>query len=70
MAVDWTLDICVFLKYSGGCTGNHHLQKHVKVVANPYILDTVVLEKTSILNVLACGSEEGLEGGYIFMYVP
>lgn len=47
----------VFLKYSGGCTGNHHLQKHVKVVASPYILNTVVLEKTSILNVLACGNE-------------
>jgi hypothetical protein len=60
----------VFLKYSGGCTGNHHLQKHVEVVASPYILNTVVLEKTSILNALACGSEESLEGGYIFMYVP
>jgi hypothetical protein len=46
------------------------LEKHVKVVASPYILNTVVLEKTSILNVLGCGSEESLEGGYIFMYVP
>jgi len=59
----------VFLKYSDGCTGNHHLIKHVKVVASPYILNTVVLEKTSILNVLACGSEESFEGGYIFTYV-
>jgi hypothetical protein len=71
MAVEWTLDIYyVFLKYSGGCTGNHHLEKHVKVVASSYILNTVVLDKTSILNVLACGSKESLEGGYIFTYVP
>lgn len=60
----------VFIKYSGGCTENHHLEKHVKLVANPYILNTVVLEKAYILNVMACGSEETLEGGYIFTYVP
>ena len=62
--------LLVFLKYSGGCTGNRHLEKRVKLVASPYILNTVVLEKTSVLNVLACGSEESLEGEYIFTYVP
>ena len=37
-------------------------------MASPYILNTVVLGKTSILNVLACGSEEALrEGTFLHM---
>jgi hypothetical protein len=31
---------------------------------------TFVLEKTSIVNVVACGSEESLDGGSVFRYVP